>query len=81
MRPSPYRPLIARPGTPLSLDDARRLVEGYVEHYNNVRLNSAVGYITPKAMLAGRQQEIHAERDRKLEAARKQRQIRRQQAA
>jgi transposase InsO family protein len=70
-----------RPGTPLSLDDARRLVEGYVEHYNNVRLNSAIGYITPKDMLAGRQQEIHAERDRKLEAARKQRQIRRQQAA
>src|SRR5258705_12288538 len=70
-----------RPGTPLSLDDARRLVEGYVEHYNNVRLNSAVAYITPKDMLAGRQQEIHAERDRKLEAARKQRQIRRQRAA
>src|SRR5437773_2700337 len=63
-----------RPGTPLSLDDARPLVEGYIEHYNNVRLNSAVGYITPKDMLAGRQQEIHAERDRKLEAARKQRQ-------
>jgi hypothetical protein len=46
-----------------------------------VRLNSAVGYITPKDMLAGRQREIHAERDRKLEAARKQRRIRRQQAA
>ena len=30
----------------------------------SVRLNSAVGYITPKDMLAGRQQEIHAERDR-----------------
>src|SRR2546426_12145316 len=28
-----------RPGTPLSLEDARRLVQGYVEHYNNVRLN------------------------------------------
>jgi putative transposase len=70
-----------RPGTPLSLDDARRLVEEYVEHYNNVRLNSATGYITPKDMLAGRQQEIHAERDRKLDAARKQRQIRRQQTA
>jgi hypothetical protein len=54
---------------------------GLVEHYNNVRLNSAIGYITPKDMLAGRQQEIHAERDRKLEVARKQRQIRRQQAA
>ena len=39
-----------RPGTPLSLDDARRLVEGYVDHYNNVRLNSAVGYVTPKDM-------------------------------
>jgi hypothetical protein len=49
-----------RPGTPLSLDDARRLVEGYVEHYNKVRLNSAIGYIMPKDMLAGRQQEIHA---------------------
>jgi hypothetical protein len=56
-------------------------VESYVEHYNNVRLNSAIGYITPKDMLAGCQQEIHAERDRKLEAARKQRQIRREQAA
>ena len=42
-----------RPGTPLSLEDARRLVEGYVEHYNNVRLNSAIGYMTPKDMLAG----------------------------
>jgi putative transposase len=56
-------------------------VEGYVEHYNNVPLNSAVGYIMPEDMLTGRQQEIHADRDRKLEAARKQRQIRRQQAA
>jgi len=46
-----------RPGTPLSLKDAWRLVEGYVEHYNNVRLNSATGYITPKDVLAGRQQE------------------------
>jgi transposase InsO family protein len=70
-----------RPGTPLWLDDARRLVSGYVDHYNNVRLNSATGYITPKDMLAGPQQEIHVERDRKLDAARKQRQIRRQQAA
>jgi hypothetical protein len=65
----------------LSLDDARRLVSGYVDHYNNVRLNSATGYITPKDMLAGRQRDIHAERDQKLEAARKQRQIRRKQAA
>jgi hypothetical protein len=42
---------------------------------NNLRLNSAIGFITPKDMLAGRQQEIHTERARKLEAARKQRQF------
>jgi putative transposase len=70
-----------RPGTPLSLEDARRLVEGYVEHYNNVRLNSGIGYITPKDMLAGHQQEIQAERDRKLEVAREQRKNRHQRAA
>jgi hypothetical protein len=52
-----------------------------LDHYKDVRLNRAVGYIAPKDMLAGRQQEIHVERDRNLEAARKQRQIRRQQAA
>jgi putative transposase len=81
VRINPSGRQILRPGTPLSLEDARRLVEGYVEHYNDVRLNGAIGYITPKDMLAGRQQEIHAERDGKLEAARKHRQIRRQRAA
>ena len=70
-----------RPRTPLSLDDARRLVEGYVEHRNHVRLNSAIGYITPNDMLAGRQKEIQAARDRKLEETRRQRRIRRQRAA
>src|SRR5580698_6117653 len=39
-----------RPGTPLSPEEARRLVDGYVEHYNDVRLNSAIGYITSKDM-------------------------------
>src|SRR5580704_17386722 len=42
-----------RPGTPLSLDDAQRLATGYVHHYNNVRLNSATGYITPKGHAGG----------------------------
>ena len=41
----------------------------------------AIGYITPQDMLAGRRAEIHAQRDRKREEARKQRQIRRQHAA
>lgn len=46
-----------------------------MDHYNNIRLTRPTGYITRKDMLAGRRREIHAERDRKLEAARKQRQL------
>ena len=67
-----------RPGFPLSLDEARRLVTRNVEHYNTVRLHSALGYVTSQAMLEGRQQEIWAQRDRKLEAARLERQRRSQ---
>ena len=62
-----------RPKTPLSLEDGRRLVGGYVDHYNNVRLHSAIGYVAPKDKLQGRQQEIFAERDRKLTQAREER--------
>lgn len=63
---------------PLSLDEARRLTTEYVEHYNTVRLHSAIGYITPLDKLLGRQQEIFDERDRKLAAARQERRCRRQ---
>jgi transposase InsO family protein len=59
-----------RPRTPISLDDARRVVGEFVEHYNRVRLHSAIGYVTPLDKLEGREREILAERDRKLEAAR-----------
>ena len=69
-----------RPGTPLTPEDAGRLIEQYVGHYNTVRLHSAIGFVTPADMLAGRQKEIHAARDRKLEEARLQRQLRRQAA-
>ncbi len=67
-----------RPGTPLTREDAVRLIQAYVEHYNTVRLHSAIGYVTPQDMLAGRQAEIHAARDRKLEEARHQRHLRRE---
>jgi transposase InsO family protein len=70
-----------RPGTPLTPEDARRLIQQYVDHYNTARLHSAIGFVTPADMLAGRQKEIHDARDRKLEEARRQRQLRRQQAA
>jgi len=65
--------------TPLSLEDARRLVAEYIEYYNTIRLHSAIGYIAPADKLNGREKEIFEERDRKLEAARQQRWIKRQQ--
>jgi transposase InsO family protein len=66
-----------RPKTPLTLEDARRVVGEFVEHYNTVRLHSALGYVTPQDRLEGRHLEIYAARDRKLEAAREQRRQRR----
>ena len=68
-----------RPKTPLSLDDARRLVAEYVMHYNTARLHSTIGYVTPADKLNGRDKDIFKERDQKLEAAREQRRIKRQQ--
>src|SRR5262249_6034531 len=59
--------------TPLSLEDARRIVAGFVVHYNEVRLHSAIGYVAPADRLAGREQVIFAERDRKLAEARERR--------
>jgi putative transposase len=69
-----------RTQTPLSLEDAQRLVTGYVEYYNGVRLHSAIGYVTPKDKLEGREKGIFAERDRKLEEARERRKARREEA-
>jgi putative transposase len=66
-----------RPQTPLSLDEARRVVETYVQHYNTVRLHSAIGYVTPTDKLAGREGEIFAARDCKLDTAREKRRQRR----
>lgn len=63
---------------PLSLDDARRIVADYVEHYNQVRLHSAIGYVTPHDKLAGRDREIFDARDRKLAEARERRRQNRQ---
>jgi transposase InsO family protein len=67
-----------RPGTPLDLDQATRLIGHYVEHYNTVRLHSAIGYITPQDKLRGNEQAIFAARDHKLALARHNRKIKRQ---
>ena len=66
-----------RPGTPISLDDALRIVAKYVDHYNQVRLHSAIGYVAPADKLAGREAEIFAVRDRKLDEARERRKAQR----
>jgi putative transposase len=66
-----------RPGTPLSLEDALRIVGRYVAHYNQVRLHSAIGYVAPADKLAGREAEIFAARDRKLTEARERRKAQR----
>jgi putative transposase len=67
-----------RPAAPASAEEARRLVAGYVQHYNQVRLHSAIGYVTPADKLAGLEPVIFAERDRKLEEARQRRAAARQ---
>ena len=59
-----------RPAALSSLEEARSRVSSYVAHYNNCRLHSAIGYVTPADKLARLDEVIFAERDRKLEEAR-----------
>ncbi len=59
--------------TPLSLDDAQRVVTKFVTYYNHERLDSAIGYIAPNDKLEGRAEMIQATRDAKLAAARESR--------
>jgi putative transposase len=61
-------------------EEARRVIAAFVEHYNGVRLHSAIGYVAPSDYLAGREKEIWAARDTKLESARELRRQRRQAA-
>jgi transposase InsO family protein len=68
-----------RPKTPLSLEDARRIVDQFVRCYNTKRLHSAIGYVTPKDKLEGREGAIFADRKRKLAQAREKRARHRQQ--
>jgi transposase InsO family protein len=66
-----------RANTPLSLDDCKRLVNDFVDRYNNRRLHSAIGYITPADKLHGLAESIQAERDAKLAEARETRKAKR----
>jgi transposase InsO family protein len=66
-----------RPKTPVSIEDAKRLVTNFIEMYNTVRLHSAIGYIAPIDKLNGKAEEIFKARDEKLEAARAARKLER----
>ena len=67
-----------RPACPSTPDQARAVVDRHVRHYNSVRLHSAIGFVTPNDVLAGRAGAIFAARDLKLEVARQRRQQARQ---
>ncbi len=64
-----------RPGTPLSLADAHRIVTSFIHQYNHHRLHSAIGYISPADKLHQREEVIFAQRQQKLALARQQRQL------
>ena len=66
-----------RPKTPTSYDDARNILKDFIHTYNNIRYHSAIGYITPKDKLEGRENIIFAEREKKLFDAREQRRLNR----
>jgi transposase InsO family protein len=66
-----------RPGTPLSIEDAKRLICKFVEYYNSERLHSAIGFVTPDDKLHGKEKAIFGERDRKLQIARERRKLNR----
>jgi putative transposase len=70
-----------RPGTPLNKQVAQRLIHSYVEHYNNVRLAQRPRVRDTDGNAGGPADRDSPTRDRKLEEARRQRQVRRQQAA
>lgn len=54
----------------LSIEDARRQINQYVWFYNQKRLHSSIGYVTPFDKLIGREKDIIQTRERKLEKAR-----------
>lgn len=62
-----------RQRVPLSLEDARRIVGEYIGEYNENRLHSAIGYVTPLTKLEGKEEDVWRDRERKLFQAREKR--------
>ena len=58
---------------PQTEEEARERIRRYVQHYNEVRLHSAIGYVTPQDKMVGIEEEIWRARDERLAAARERR--------
>lgn len=58
-----------RPRSPDSLEDAQKVVAQFVEYYNDGRLHSALGYVTPLDKLLGIDESLKSERVAKLAKA------------
>ena len=56
-------------------EEAKRVIGEYVKYYNEERLHSAIGYVSPQDKLNGRAEIIIAERKRKLDTARRSRHL------
>ena len=54
----------------LSLEDARKQINEYIQYYNHKRLHSAIFYVTPFDKLTGRDEKIIKSREEKLANAR-----------
>jgi hypothetical protein len=57
----------------VSIDDARGVIDRYVDYYNTKRLHSALGYVVPKDVVEGRKEEIIKSREEKLRLGRQKR--------
>jgi len=66
-----------RPQTPLCIEDARKSVTIFVDHYNNIRLHSSIGYVAPKDKLDGLEMDIFESRKCKLSEAKSLRELHR----
>ena len=59
----------------ITLEDAREIIAKYIDHYNQVRLHSALCYLTPEDFLLGREKEKISSREEKLIRAAKLREL------
>lgn len=62
-----------RPQSPINFADGKRIVSQYITLYNEQRLHSALGYITPMDKLNGKEQAVFDARNERLSTARENR--------